>query len=354
MAYERRCWTREEIESVKSIPSILEECGCRDIRDMGNRWQARSPWHKDTSPSFYMFKDTLFWEDPSVGERGGIDWLVKKQLGIPFSKYLDVDPKKEYEKAFFNFKTESPRTFERLETYDPENYELIIEGTGIDYKLSNHPEALEYARSRFMTDEFIRFFHVGFSKNSKIYLRRKGTQEVSEIKKVFTNRLCIPIIEDGVIVSVEGRDITRHQKEKCIYPASLGRIGGSSYRSLFNIDNLDRTKPLIVCEGIMDTIRIWEYITKNVTCTYGSAIKTRQKEVLKEFEDIIIFSDSDRGGLTAIEAMTKFYPKDFRVAQLPSGDPGDEENSVEMLREAIENSQSSIRWMLREGGLLNS
>lgn len=356
MAYERRRWTREEIERIRSIPSILEECGCRDVRDMGNRWQARSPWHKDKSPSFYMFKDTLFWEDPSVGERGGIEWLVRKQLNVSLSKYLDIDPKKEYEKAFFSFvkKDEHLRTFERVDSYDPRDYELIVEGTGIDYRLSNNPDALEYARSRFMSDEFIRFFHVGFCKNSRIYLRKKGTQEISEIKKVFTNRLCIPIIEDGIIVSVEGRDITRHQKEKCIYPASFGRVGGSSYRSLFNIDNLDRNEPLVVCEGIMDTVRIWQHITKNVTCTYGSAIKTRQKEVLKEFQDIIMFSDSDRGGITAIEAMTKFYPKDFRIAQLPSGDPGDEENTVDMIRKAIEESQSSIRWMLREGGLLNS
>ena len=83
---------------------------------------------------------------------------------------------------------------------------------------------------------------------------------------------------------------------KVIYPSSAGGVGGSAYRRLFNIDNLDVTRPLIVCEGIMDIVKIWSYIDKNVTCTYGASLKPQHKRDLQKFKDIIVFSDSDEGG----------------------------------------------------------
>lgn len=350
-------WTRELIEQYESVPNLLADFGCSRIREESNRWTASSPFREDKNPSFYMYKDTLHWEDPGNAEepRGSINRLCWLTLHKPLREHLRYNVEEKRNNAFLPKKKDDKkiRTFIREKDYSPSDYELVIQGTGIDYNLQRNPEALDYARSRFMTDEFIDFFHVGYSRKSYIYLRKKGEELREPIKALFYQRLTIPIIEDGVIASIEGRDITRHQPNKCIYPASYeGSIGGSSYRRLFNIDNLDRNKPLIICEGIMDTVRIWQSITKNVTCTYGSSLKRRLLKDINEFRDVIIFSDSDAGGLTAMRHMDEFYSRDFRVAQLPSGDPGDSINTVDMLRRAIDNAILFPEWILKYTGKL--
>lgn len=341
-----------------TIPSLLSVFGCRNIKEEGNRWIASSPFRTDKHPSFWIYKDTLHWEDPAEGLKGSINGLCWKTQGKSLERFLNYDREEKRNSAFLpsKKKSEKIRTFIRTSEYSPSDFELVVEGSGIDYDIFKYPETLEYARSRFMSDEFIDFFHVGYCRDSRIYLKKKNEPPSENTNRLrFYKRLTIPIIEGGVIASIEGRDITRHQIPKCLYPASFeGRLGGSTYRSLFNIDNLDRNKTLIICEGTMDTVRIWQYITKNVTCTYGSSIKSRQQEVIKEFKDVIVFSDSDAGGLVAMENMDRFYPYDFRVAQLPSGDPGDAQNTVDMLKRAIDEAVSFPRWILKYTGNLSS
>ena len=354
-------WTQEEVERYSGMPFInfLSSIGCEKVRDEGNRWSSKSPLREDRHPSFYMYKDTLHWEDPPAGEKGGFRSLIRKLFDKTPEQYFKTEMEERRGEYFYSFGKKKQdtkvRVFERVETYSPKDYELLVEGTGIDFNINSYPDALEYSRSRFITDEFIRFFHLGYSEDSRIWLSKKGSpSSPDEIRTRFHKRLCIPIIEDGEIASVEGRDITRHQYLKCCYPASVNKVGGMSYRSLFNIDNLDRNKPLVVCEGVMDIVRIWQSITKNVTCTFGSAIKAKQREVLKGFRDIIIFSDSDSGGLVSIKHMMEFYPYEFRVAQLPSGDPGDKENTIPMLKDAIFNSKIATDWLLEISGNLNN
>lgn len=352
-------WTRELVEQYEAIPTLLAELGCTRIKEESNRWTASSPFREDKNPSFFIYKDTLHWEDPGNAEepKGSLNRLCWLKLHKSLKDHLRYNVEEKRNNLFLPKKKENKdrkRIFVRDNDYSPKDFELVIEGTGIQYNLHRIPEALEYARSRFMNDEFIDFFHVGYSGNNNIYLRRKGDNPNPDmIKAHYYKRLTIPIIEEGTIASIEGRDITRHQKNKCIYPASyVGNIGGSSYRRLFNIDNLDRDKTLIICEGIMDTVRIWQSITKNVTCTYGSSLKTRLIKDINEFKDVIIFSDSDAGGLTAMRHMDEFYKHDFRVAQLPSGDPGDKENSLDMLKKAIDESILFPEWILKYTGKL--
>lgn len=355
MPYKR--WTRGEIERVMPIEALLSDCGARDIVSKGDHWLMRSPFHEDRHPSMYMYKDTLHWEDPPMGSdyKGGIAKLVYFAKGMDLFSYLGTSREQWMQEQFFGEKRDAPRTFTKVRDYNPDNYDLIIEGTGIDWDLTDNREAYSYARSRFINEEFAEFFRVGYTRDSWVYLQRKDSYLSRPVKTRFQKRLCIPIFENGKLVSYEGRDYTRKQERKCLYPASAEGCGSNNYRSLFNIDNLDRDKPLIICEGIMDIVRIWEHISRNVTSTYGSSIKERQKKVIQEFRsDIIVFSDSDAGGITAIEDMDELFPdREFYVAQLPQEDPGDPVNSVDDIKRAIDEAVTSTEFMLRVNGLLN-
>jgi DNA primase len=132
------------------------------------------------------------------------------------------------------------------------------------------------------------------------------------------NRLIIPLADDHYLMRcAEGRDYTRRQEKKVLYPVN------ASVNFIFNSAHLDTEKTLVVVEGVMDVHKIWQWVTQNVTCTFGIQLKEFQKEQLQKFDDIILFIDDDEAGRRSVGLFEEFYPKDFRVALVPGKDPGD-------------------------------
>jgi DNA primase len=193
----------------------------------------------------------------------------------------------------------------------------------------DNAKALSYCRGRGIHDDFMRFFNF----QATDICRFKKTND-SDHASVWRDRLLIPITLRGQPYSIEGRDYTKKQIPKCLYPKRC------KTDICFNQDNLDKTKTLIVCEGIMDIHTIWSKISKNVTCTFGVSLAENQKEYLKDAQDIIVFIDDDPAGRGAVSAFEKFMERDFRVAVVPGMDPG--AASANQLQRALE---SSVLWV---------
>lgn len=325
---------------------LLQVLGGTHVTDCGSYVKCCSMFHEEKNPSFVLYKNSGLWKDFSGPYSGGnIASLVFYAKGESLSKFLGIS-KNEIISDLYK-KEEKERKFVDLETYNPKDYSLIIEGQDIQ-PLSEDPRHWAHGvRTRGMSKEFIDFFKIGFIRNSKVYLKKKS-EDIKDINKVrFFDRLCVPIYEDGRRVSIEGRRIDGCKDYKVIYPSSIGGVGGSAYRRLFNIDNLDVNRPLIVCEGTMDIVKIWSYFDKNVTCTYGASLKPQHKEDLKKFKDIIVFSDSDEGGEHMIDHIYNFIDdREIKVARLPEGlDPGEASlNQIEYaLNHLIEGTEYIIK-----------
>lgn len=303
---------------------LLQVLGGTHVVDCGSYIKCCSMFHEEKNPSFVLYKNSGLWKDFSGPYSGGnIASLVYYARGETLSKFLGISK----DEIIFDLykKQEKTRSFVNLQEYDPKDYSLIVEGKDIEHLNEDPRHWIHGTRVRGMSKEFIEFFKIGFIRNSKVYLKKKG-ENIENIKKVhFFDRFCVPIYENGQRVSIEGRRIDGVKDYKVIYPSSVGGVGGSAYRRLFNIDNLDFNRPLIVCEGIMDIVKIWSYFDKNVTCTYGASLKPQHKEDLKKFKDIIVFSDSDEGGEQMINHIYKFIDdREIKVARLPDGlDPGE-------------------------------
>lgn len=84
--------------------------------------------------------------------------------------------------------------------------------------------------------------------------------------------------------------------------------------TLFNRENLNKDEPLYLVEGIGSVPKIWSYISKNCTCTFGSTLTKHQLNFLKEFKEIIIIPDSDIAGekmvrdVSAVNTNTNVIP----------------------------------------------
>ena len=204
---------------------------------------------------------------------------------------------------------------------------------GMVTSVYDNDKALAYCRGRGVSDDFMQFF-----KFQATDLCRFRKLDKDDHGGIWQDRLLIPIDWKGSPYSLEGRDYTRKQMPKCLYPKLC------KTDICFNQDNLDKLKPLIVCEGIMDIHRIWSLIDKNVTCTFGISLSDAQKQYLKDIHDLILFIDDDPAGHRSVSIFEKFMEYDFRVAVVHGKDPG--ESSYTELRQALKNAVLWVNFLM--------
>lgn len=311
------------LNTLYPVERLLTLMGLDKVKDRGDYISFSSPFREDKNPSMVLYKKTLQCIDFASNYKSSLFSFTKELTGTNLFDLTGVD-KNRLNDALFNKSLDI-----RELKFNNAVKSVTISGTPLPVESS--PEAMKYCTNRGISEAFIKYFDISFSR----YLTINGT--------VFSNRLLIPIRAQGKIVSVEGRDVTGKQKPKVLYPK------GGSMSTLFNIDSLDRKKPLVVVEGIMDVVPLWSHFTKNVTTTFGINITANQRELLSEFEEVILFPDGDDAGGRMIDAFENFYPSEFKIALVEGKDPG--ESTHEEISNALSNTTSATKYLLDKVGL---
>lgn len=314
-------YRKPELEEIKTL---LHASGIR-YKSGGKYLQIKCPYHDDRNPSAVVYKDNGYFkcfscltEKPFARlykDLTGSEWDGK--LALSLNMFGDRDVAKKVKR-----KKDAEKLFNAGEG-------VLIEGELSEVR--DVPEAAAYCESRGVEESFVRAFNIKALASGKV----NGA--------IWRDRLLIPFEDGGRVRSVEGRDYTRRQPKKVLYPA------GTSVDFMFNSDGLDTEKTLIVTEGVMDVHKIWQRITRNVTCSFGVNLRDRQKETLKKFNDIILFIDDDEAGRRSVKLFEEFYPRDFRVAVIGGKDPGD--GTEEEIRDAVENSRVFNEFLMADVGL---
>jgi DNA primase len=307
------------------VKTIIAMLGLK-LKCHGHYWQGCCPLHNsDSDTSFSIHEDGYYTCFSHCGS-GSINNLVFHLTGKNIYRFLDIK-----DVDSFIFKSILKKEDKRRDSFEVKN----IEVKGNLFDVIGNQEVLDYLEKKRVPLDFVDFFRVKYALNAEINTTP------------YRNRLVIPIYEDGKIISYEGKDFTGKDSKKVIYNK------GSNVSTLFNIDNLDRDKPLIVCEGILKIAEIWTYITPNVTATFGAQISNKQKELLNEFKEIIVFADNDSAGLSMISQFDEFYNKEFWIAiPIEEGkDPGD--LTVEEKEECFKNKKRSVEYFLDKSQLFD-
>ena len=335
--------TYEMIEQIDSVQSLLYECGAKNITDRGAYLSFSSPFREDKNPSAVLYKNNLSCVDFGGDIGGSFSYFYYKCTNESLVKRLNLTETEFSNKIFFKDSQKERERYFDLES----KKELRIQGGKIQYDFSKNLLAQKYVRQRFLSREFMMEFQIGFCTNIGICRAPSDAFKNPELKFTkFINRVCIPIYEGSELVSIEGRDFTKKSKPKVLYPK------GGSVSHLFNYDNLNKKEPLIVVEGIMDMPRIWQHMTKNITTTFGVNMTPKQKKQLKEFEHVIVFSDSDEAGRRMIADFDEFMERPYWIARLEKGDPGNPDNSIETIENCIINAKESTEFLLEESQLI--
>ena len=312
---------RQPTES--DVRELLLSSGIK-FKDKGNYFLILCPFHNEKIPSATIYKNKWLYKCFGCNTVYSFARFYEELKGKPWTEHGSFNivptPIKD------TMSDTSRQTFEIEE--------------GKITSVYDNSRALEYCRSRDVCDDFMEFFN--FQATDLCKFKKRENEEKASI---WENRLLIPINFKSEIYNLEGRDFTRKQIPKCLYPKHCKND------ICFNQDNLDKTKSLIVCEGIMDIHKIWSKINENVTCTFGASVAEGQKRFLYNAKDLILFIDDDPAGYESVSTFEKFMVEDFKVAVVPGTDPGGA--AYEQIEKALYGAVSWVDFLMENVKLFN-
>lgn len=251
------------------------------------------PLHgKDKNPSMGINLEKGIYNCFACGASGSIESLFYKVTGLSLRKTLNIkdDP-------FSRFATPLPKHTEDDFKLKP----IYINYNAGDFsEIGSSKECLDYLQSRGISNSVAKALDFKYVEETRI----NGT--------LFRKRLIIPVRENGKLISFEGRDITGSQTPKVLYPRNC------SVNSLFDIDNLDKNRPLFAVEGLMDlaVLRSCRGF-KNSTSIFGANLTKRQINLMKDFPSIVYIPDSDDAGEKTVNILRSSGLADVNVLRLP-------------------------------------
>ena len=205
-------------------------------------------------------------------------------------------------------------------------------------------QAQEYVKKRKLDNNTLKTFSIGYAENRDVLytmLKQKGftDKEIIASRLVnksdygkfydsFKNRLMIPIkdVRDRVIAF--GGRVLDDSKPK--YINSPENVVYSKGRQLFglNVAKKSNEKKIVIVEGYMDAISLYQRGITNVVASLGTALTEHQGRLLRKYaEQIIIGYDSDGAGQAATMRGLDILQNlgyDIRVLQLEGAKDPDE------------------------------
>jgi DNA primase len=306
---------QEEIERLKASVNLvaLVEASGLVLGHRGADLVGLCPFHEDRDPSLVITPDKNLWHCFGCNLGGSvIDWTMKLK-GISFRHAVEIlrnDPslitaEGKAVKVTRNIRLPAPFAF------DAEDQELL--NRVIDFyhdTLKNSPEALTYLEKRGLKNgEMVERFKLGFANRTlglrlplKIYKAGKSIRTRLQTLGLyresghehFTGCLVIPIFDEhGNVKEVYGRKITDGVKP----PLHLYMPG--PHKGVWNVEALQASKEIIVCEALIDALTFWCAGFRNVTASYGvNGFTDDHLAAMKKYgtEKVLIAYDRDEAG----------------------------------------------------------
>ena len=304
----------EEIRSSNDIVDVISQYVI--LKRSGRNFFGLCPFHKEKSPSFSVSPDKQIFHCFGCGVGGNVIHFVSKIENLNFPETLELLASRANITlpALDNSYEDNKKAILKSKVYEINEITAKFYHENL-YKPTSKV-AQEYIKKRKLDNRTLKSFLIGYSGNfDELYklLRQKGfkDEEILASSLVnradngrfidrFRNRLMIPIQDaTGKFIAFGGR-VLDDSKPK--YINSPENIVYSKGRNLFglNIAKKGDTKKLIIVEGYMDAISLYQRGITNVVASLGTALTEQQGRLLrKNSEQVIIGYDADGAGQAA-------------------------------------------------------
>lgn len=367
----------EFLQQLKSKIDLVELIGNYvPLERKGGNWWGRCPFHHEKTPSFAVNAEDQFYHCFGCGVSGDAISFVREIESVDFIDAVKILAERaKMPLPEMNFDTE--KTAEQKRKRDAV---LKILRAAAHFYLDNlnsgHADAhVQYILDRKIASPVVRKFGLGASLDYKSlpqFLLDKGFRRedilesgaVAESEKsgrlidAQAGRLIFPIINAfGDVVAFGGRVLEKTDFAK--YKNTRETIVFNKSKTLYNINRIKKLKQdsglkdIIIVEGYMDTISLFQAGFTNVAASMGTALTKDQARLVKRYADKAYISyDGDfagqKGAIRGLEILRDEQVA-VRVVPLPEGfDPDDviKRQGSEGYRACLDNAMPLIDFKL--------
>jgi DNA primase len=313
---------KEFLSTLKEKLNIIEVAsGYISLERRGGSWWACCPFHHEKTPSFAINETDQFYHCFGCGESGDVIKFVQSMENVEFMdavKLLAERVNLQIPQTGFD----SQKTVEQKRKRDAV---LKILNDCAHFYLKNlnsgrADEHVAYILKRQIPSDIVRKFGLGASLNFNDlpkYLLSKGYDRQDIIDSGAVNetdgrltdaqggRLIYPIINAmDEVIAFGGRVLKKTDFGK--YKNTKETLVFNKSKALYNINLLKKLKKeqtineVIIVEGYMDTISLYQAGFRNVVASMGTSLTQDQARLLKRYTDNVLISyDGDSAGQKA-------------------------------------------------------
>ena len=343
-------YPKSYIEEIKNRLKVSDVVRLKvNLKKRGKEFIGLSPFKNEKTPSFTVNDDKGFYHCFSTGEHGNIFDFIMKLDNLGFGEAIKTLAQRAGMQPYHFTKEDEVREKESQKIQ--KLFEIFFSICHIDLQSEYKNSHLKYLLDRGLSVDTINYFKIGFCEDSKkikdklfqnnftaneliksgMYYKKDGSDE---LVCRFRNRIIFPILNYfNQYIGCGGRSVLKKALAKYINSPET-----DFFKKGFNLYNLNNSKKettdtdkLVLVEGYMDVVSLYNKGVKNVAATLGTAITTSQINLAwKNFDKIILCFDGDQSGLNAsyraAERVLKILKpgKDIYFAKIPnSQDPDD-------------------------------
>lgn len=303
--------TIEEVQKAVNVYDVISEY--IPLKKSGVNYIALCPFHNEKTPSFIVSPSKNIFKCFGCGIGGDAVKFLMEYEKISFSDAIVKLATK------YGIKI----TYIGADRYNQlaPIFELTEKITDFyHHGLIHSREAKEYIASRGISATAVKHFQIGYSpvdsRHILDFCKENGVQPeklveigiLSEYKNgkfsdKFAGRLIFPIRDiKGKVVGFGGRATQPTQSPKYLNSpeSQIYKKGKVLYGLFNNLEYIKEKSSVIVVEGYMDLISLWQTGVKNVVATLGTAFTSDQAKLLTKYtQDIYLMFDSDEAGKKA-------------------------------------------------------
>jgi len=344
---------KEEIRSAVSIADVVGRHVA--LKPAGQNLKGLCPFHKEKTPSFTVSPSKGIFYCFGCHKGGDVFNFLMELEGLTFPEALrlladeaGIPLNPSHHQASF-----APAAECQSGAPEPPKDELFrINGLALDFfyrQTRNFPKAIEYFVSRGLSKETIREFRLGyappewsaflaFSKSKGIAQKAVVQAGLAIVKQDtgsaydrFRDRIIFPVFDSAKRpVGFAGRGLTADATPKYLNSPETPLYQKNKILYGFHVTQryVRESKSVIIVEGYMDFLALYQAGIKNVIATSGTAFTDTHARTLRRFTDkIFLVFDGDAAGIEAARrAVFVLAPYNFnvRVLTIPNDEDPDD------------------------------
>ena len=345
------------------------------LKRNGKNYMGLCPFHPEKTPSFHVNPEKQLYYCFGCGAGGNLIQFVQRAENLDFHDALKVLA----DRAGIALPEDDVNYNDEVHKLREKVYEMNKLTARFFYRQltgEQGKQALQYLAERKISPKTIKAYGLGYAPDSfdalRTYLAEQGytdkdmltaglvKENNGKIYDRFRDRVIFPIINvRGRVIGFGGRimnneaDVNGYKPAKYLNSSQTPVFDKGSNLFSLNLAKNSGERSIILCEGYMDVISVYQAGVHNITATLGTALTEKQAKLLKSYTDeVVLCYDSDEAGqkatMRAIDIIMSagLRAKVLRLAGAKDPDEYIKAKGIEKFREAVRSAVPATEYRL--------